>query len=936
MKHLVLILLVFTSTNLFAQRGGIVGQVLDSTNNSTLPNAYASLTGKSFKTNVVADNDGMFFFRGIESGTYTLEISFLAFRKYTAEVVVTQGRLDLGKIYLVPEDQNLKEVNVVGHLTPVIQKGDTTEMSADAYKVNQDADGLDLVKKMPGISIENGKVKAHGEELKKVLVDGKDFFGDDPALSLQNLSADMVDKIQVFNKLSDQSEFIGFDDGQGEKVMNIITRPNRRVGQNGKFTAAYGMLLPDPVEEFDEAYQVSGRWTFNNKKGSLTLIGGSNNVNQQNFSMSDLSGVRGGGRGGFFGRMSGINTLHSMGANYSGNINPKLKISGSYFINVSENNTISHSDEELIGDINPTIARYSLNNYNSGANNTNHRFNINVEYQIDSLNSIIYRQNVSFQKNDQNSLDQTVKYNLIESPLLEYLSENLSRFDRYNYWGNLTFRHKFLKPGRTVSLGLQFSGYNQDGTSDNISNSQTPDGTIDLNQGTNSQTTGKSYSANLVYTEPLSRYFLFMVSYNAGLNPSQNEKFVYNNYILPPERIDSISNARESNYITQRGGFSLLLQKGKDLNASAGIEMQYAELLGEQSYPEETKTDRTFKNILPNVRLNYKISKTSNIRAVYRTSTSAPSITQLQPVIDITNPGYFSLGNPDLQPEYTHGIFTNFRYSNSEKVTNFGLNLFGNYTLDPIGKNVLIMEQDSVIYGQTLSQNGQLVKLVNLHDSWNVRGFANYSFLFKPIKCNLNFMTGAGYTTMPGIFNDIASTTQSTDFNGGLVIASNISQYIDFTISHNSSYTISKNNTDTRLNSKTWRHSISFNNTISTKNGFVFNQSLSEQIIRGMGENYNQDYLIWNVSVGRKIFKKKTGQVSIHVNDILDQNRDLSRTVSNISVVDKQTNTIGRYGLISFTYTLRGASKKSENPDQPFGPPGGRHMGPPPGGFPTP
>jgi hypothetical protein len=228
-------------------------------------------------------------------------------------------------------------------------------------------------------------------------------------------------------------------------------------------------------------------------------------------------------------------------------------------------------------------------------------------------------------------------------------------------------------------------------------------------------------------------------------------------------------------------------------------------------------------------------------------------------------------------------------------------------------------------------QNGQLISLVNLPDSWNIRGFVSYGFLFKPIKCNLNFQLGPGYSTVPGIFNNELSTTSTNDYTGGLVIASNISQYVDFTISYNTTYSISDNSVNENLNSNTWRHTIGLTSTLSTKNGFVLSNALSEQIIRGMGEGYNEDYLIWNISLGKKIFKNKRGQIAIQVNDVLDQNKDISRTVTNYYVADNQTNTIGRYGMLTFTYTLKSFSNKNNRPDDRFGPRDGPPMGPPPG-----
>jgi hypothetical protein len=918
MKYLFLFSFLLISILSTAQGILIEGIVLDSANRSPLPNAHIAISAGNFKQNHLTNTDGQFSIKVFRKGEYTLEVNFLGYKKYELKVNAQRDKISLGQITLQPDAINLGEVSVVGYNTPVVQKGDTTEMSADSYKVNQDADGLDLVKKMPGITVENGKVKAQGEELKKVLVDGKEFFGEDVNLSLQNLPADMIEKVQVFNKLSDQAEFTGFDDGNSERVMNIITRPNRRKGTNGKFNAGYG---PENV------YQFGGRLNITGKVHNLTLTGGSNNINQQNFSGQDMFQSGGGGRSAFFGRMGGLNTTHSMGINYSGIIGPRLKMSASYFFNGQINETENISNRTFFGDFENTMrAKYEDNYSLTDRENYNHRLNLNLEYTIDSFKSITYRQNLSFQQNESASDGFILNYTVFENPMLQTFSESLTNSKGYNYWGNLVYRQRFLKKGRTFSLGLQLSGNQRDVDNSTESTSTRQQETIYLDQNSISNTNGLSYSANFMFTEPINEAFLMMVSYNAEMNPSRTEKFVYDDRLGLQERIDSISNKRESNFFTQRAGLTLLIQKGKDLNASAGIEYQFADLFGDQTFPFEFNTDKTFRNILPNARIDYKISKKTSIRANYRTSTNAPSVTQLQPVIDITNSSRFSLGNPNLIPAYSHRVSSNFRYANSEKFTNLGFNVFGNYTLDPIGNQIRIMEKDTVIYGQRLLQNGQLSSLVNLPDSYSFRGFLNYGFLFKPIKCNITLMAGGGYSSTPGIVNMELGETKTTDVMQGIVIASNISQFVDFTLSYQGNFAMSENQIDTKLNSNTWRHTIGLSSTLSTKNGFVLSNSLSNQIIRGLGADFNQDYLLWNFSFGKKIFKNKSGQIAIQINDILDQNTDISRSVTDYFVADSRSNTLGRHGMVVFTYTLRSfSSKPAEDPR--FGPRGG-HDGP--------
>jgi len=933
MKSIVLIMMFLYSFLSLGQDLILEGQLIDTTSNSPIPNASVTLSDSLFKTTCQTNTDGYFQIRNLITGKYLIEIEFLSLKKYAEYISIGSENRNIGKIFMRPNDINIKEVNIIGQVVPVSQKGDTTEMSAQSYKVNVDADALDLVKKMPGITVEDGKIKAHGEELKKVLLDGKDFFGEDVALSLQNIPSDMIDKVQVYSKLSDQSEFIGFDDGNSEKVMNIITRPDRKKGQNGKFTAGYGP---------DNHYLLSGRWNISTKNSNLTILGGSNNTNQQNFTMQDMfqsmgggpgGGIPGGDRSGFIGGMSGLNTMHSAGLNYSGALGSKIKISNSYFFNMQGNETIEKTNKEFFGNFDPmSQVRFEEDNQLSNYKNLNHRINTRVEIKLDSLNSITYRQSFSFQNKDQNSSLNSSNYNDFNNPLMKTVSENQNNSNGYNFSGNFVVRHKFIKNGRTISLGLQYSSNNQNLNNLSLSNTQSFTGDVSLNQNQVSYPIGNSYSANIMYTEPISRNMLILVSYNAGKSPSTANKFVYNETFDPHQRLDSLSNDLESDYFTQRAGLSLLIQKGKDLNASVGLELQNADLTGQQNFPYTNDLNKSFRNILPNARLRYKLSKKTNIMLAYRASTQAPTVSQLQPVQNISSSKSFYLGNPGLIPSYDHSLMTNFRYANPQKFINFGFNLFGDYTLDPIGNKTEIVRKDTTIYGQHLVGNGELISLTNLDNSWNIRGFVNYGFMLKPIRCNISLMAGTGYTTIPGIINNRKGTTKSTDFMEGVVIASNISQYIDFTASYRGNYTMSGNDIDQNLNSQYWRHTIVLTSTLSGRGGLVLSNTISEQIIRGLGNGYNPDYLIWNCSLGKKIFKNKAGQISVQVNDVLDQGKDVSRSVTDYYIADSSTSTLGRCSLITFTYTLRAYSNKG-NPQYRFGPPDG-FDGPPPGGPP--
>lgn len=896
----VLFNLAFTKVD--AQKCQLSGKIVDKTNNESIVGAIVSLTLVKDSTvayNELANNSGYFTINA-RQGLYRLKISSLGYQDYRLVVNLNGQAKNMGTVALLTNPKVLDEVVVEGQRAPVVQKGDTTEMSASAYKVNVDADAMNLVQKMPGITMDNGTVKAHGEEIKRVLVDGKNFYGDDVSLALQNLPADMVDKVQIFDKLSDQAEFTGFDDGSGQKVMNIVTRADRRYGKNGKFTVGHGD---------GNKYLAAGRLNMMRDQQRISITGGSNNVNQQNFSAQDLIGSMsvGGGKGGaspYIGKQNGINTTSAAGINFDGNLGKKLSVNGSYFFNKQGNTTNQTNNMEYLG-IMDTVrqAKYQDQFSNSSSDNYNHRLDMRVEMQIDSFNSVIWTPRFSIQQNTRRSDGNSSKYTLPDFPLLESLNRSSTDGLGYNYSSGLTLRHKFQKRGRTISLGLNGSGSVKNTDKLVYSDVESRLDTIIKNQKNDIDIDGSSLSAKLSYTEPVGKNGILMLSYTNALNHGSTNRYVYDVSAEPNTRLDSVSNVYETDYNTQRVGLSYKVKPGLKMNADFGGEYQYSDLSGEATFPRSGKVEKTFRNFLPTARLNYKYSKNLNFLLLYRTSTDQPSVTQLQNVVDVSNTTSFSKGNPDLKPEYSQNLLFHLRTSNPEKFTNFSFNVYSNYTLDPIGNKTLVMLNDTVIQGQRLLQNGQLTMPVNMKDSWDNQLFMNYGFLFKPLKCNFNFSGGAGYSTRPGYVNQRKSITKINNLNGGAVIASNISENVDFTAAYNIHYSKANNSVQSALNSETYNHSISLASSFTIWRSWVLQNTVNELINRGYSGGYNTDYLLWNASLGKKLLKDKSLQLSVNLYDALNQNRSISRSVSELAITDSRTNILGRYFMISLTYT---------------------------------
>jgi hypothetical protein len=905
---LIILHLICSSFRLSAQSHSLAGNVIDKDDRRPVIGALVKaidLKDTATVISVLTDEKGLFRLEKLNAANYLIRIRSLGYLQFEKSVTIRDKETDLGTVEIAPDSKLINEVVVVGQGTAV-QKGDTTIMKAGAFKVNPDASAEDLVKKMPGITVENGTVKAHGEEIKKVLVDGKPFFGDDPSVALKNLPADVIDKIQVYNKLSDQSELTGFDDGSSSKTINIITRKDARISQFGKFAAG---------TDFSDKYLVSGNLNIFKGPRRFTFTGMSNNVNMQNFAMQDLLGTtsgfgsRGSSGGGFQGSR-GISKNSSAGFNYADNWGKKIAVTGSYFFNTTENILNQNTSTEYLF---TEAAKYAKSYNSTLADNSNHRFNFRMEYNIDTMNSIIVVPRLSLQQNsNRNSMQYITAGGGVNATTI---SSNKADANGYSFGNDITWRHKFLKKGRTLSVRSSINKNSR--TSDNLQLASTD--SVPDNQLINGSTSGLSVTTNLNYTEPLGKNSLLQANYNNNFNRNSTDKesFRIDDELENLGRMDSLSNVYDNDYITNRGGLSYLYKKG-DLRFSSGIDYQRADLTGKQVFPQEMSINKTFASFLPNLMINYKMSEKANLRFSYRTSTNAPSVNQLQNVIDNTNRLSLSSGNPDLRQEYSHNITTNFAYANPTSGFNAFLFLNGGLTSDVIasktyyakGKNLYLPE-----FNVTLKPGGQLTYPVNLDRAMNIRAIVNLAYFIKPIKSNFNFVIGGSYSQSPGYIDTLLNRSNAYNLTNSLILTSNISSNLDFTLSYSSNYSLVNNSANVEnLNDKYWYQSASGNINWIFWKGITLNSDFIYQNNKGLSRSYNQHYFVWNASLGKKFLKAQAAEVRIGFYDILDQNNNISRTVTASSITDTRTNAFQRYFLILLRYTLK--SKNGQQPPQ--------------------
>ena len=916
-----------------AKAQSIKGKLSDPADNKPLAGATLTLTALNDSSSIrqaVSDNTGTFQFQGLSLNSFLLKVSFIGYEDFKQIIVMNDSipDIDLKTLFVPKTTVQLGGVTVVSKAAPVIQKGDTTQFSASQYKVNSDATTEDLIKKMPGITVDkDGTVTAQGEQVKKVTIDGKDFFGDDATAALRNLPSEIVDKIQLFDKLSDQAQFTGIDDGNSVKALNIVTKSGLKNGQFGRVYAGAGT---------DSRYSAGGNVSTFNGDRRLSVVGNFNNINQQNFGSQDLLGVNssGGGRGGGgnrgsggrggsgnfgggenfqVGQQSGISKTNALGINYSDKWGKKIDVSGSYFLNNRNNlnDNISRTETKL--DDGRTLF-YNQNSL-SQSENFNHRINLRFEYKIDSANSVMITPSLNFQKN--RSLSAAFENSLygLDDSLNTSVSERDVLRNGYNLRNNILYRHSFAKRGRTFSASFTTTFNKNDG--ETYSNAYyrffEDAGVRDSlqNQFTDNPASGYSLSANLSYTEPITTKSQLQFSYSPSYSKNRADQQIFEFDELRGKYSsfkEALSNKFDNTTITHNGGITYRLGTSRDNQFSAGINLQHSRLESERIFPTTSSVEQNFTNLLPNLMWSKKIAARSSIRVMYRASTNFPSVTQLQDVVNNTNELRKSVGNPDLKQSYNHFLSGRYTFTNTQKGQSFFANIFLQAQQDYITNATYIALEDSFIQtGSLLKKGAQLVKPLNMDGYKSFRSFFTFSQPVKFIKSTINLSTGFSYAKLPGLINTAKTTTDNFTYSGGIVLASNISEYIDFNLSYN----VNLNNAKSSVSgdNKYVNQSAGIQTNFLTKNGWFLQNDVSNQSYTGMSDGFNQSYWLWNTGIGKKFLKSRAAELKLSVFDLLKQNQSISREVAANYIEDTQSRVLQQYFMLTFTYNLKNFGK---------------------------
>lgn len=901
------------------------GTVTDKTTKEGLISATVQLVASDGKSSYTStDLNGNFQFKKLQPGTYTLQVTYVGYKSYKAKQTLSEGQEKRVKIEMSEDAQLLGEVSVQGRATRAEQQGDSLLYNAEAFQVMMGSSAEDLLAKMPGIVVEGGTIQAQGEQVQKVLVDGKEFFDGDVNLAIKNLPSDVIASIEVFDKKSEQAEFTGFDDGEEIKTINIVTKSGFRQGTFGEVSGGYGT---------DDRYKVNGNLNFFNDDRRISVLGMSNNVNQQNFSQEDLAGVmsagnsgrgrggRGGGGGGqpgapgggnasnfMVGTLGGVTSANGFGLNYVDQWGEKWKMTGSYFFNQSDNLTQQQTDREYFESVLPgmTYSEYQENSMK----NWNHRFNMKLDYQMTKRTSLQFRPTLSFQNNDSYGLLQG--QNLVNGTTdSETETTSMGKSNAYNIGADLMLRHRFLKEGRTLSLMLSGKMSNTD--SDTYTDYLNMLYGLELSQVTDDysqwkQTMNRQYTlrSNLSYTEKLTDNLQLQLGYKMSYTDSENDKKTYDRSAVTDlyDQLDeSLSNEYQSGYLTQAGNVGLRYRAGK-LSAMLGVDAQWANLKGDLVYPQPDGLSHKYFSVLPSFTLRYSLDRTNSFQLRYRSRSSSPSVTDLQNVIDNSNPLFLSAGNPNLDQQVSHTA--NLRYLRTTKSGHTFIAMVGaTIQQDYVADSTFVAREDIALSPTvTLNKGSQFTRPVNLDGYYSLQSMVTYGFPVDFLRSNINFSLSANYANVSTIFDGVESRTRELNLIPKLIIGSNISKNLDFTASYSAGINKMFSSLDTAAESDYVTHTAAAKLGWTFFWGLTFRSTFNYIGYTGL-DTGTEDYFLWNLSLGKKFLKNNAAEIRIEAFDVLKQNQAFTHRTGSNYYDYVNSNVLQPYAMISFVYTIR-------------------------------
>lgn len=914
------LLLMLMTASAFAQggsRGRVSGKVIDADDKLPVMEATVqvlSLPDSTMVTGQSTNLDGRFSIH-VRPGNYVLRVSFIGYTSVEKKISITNAKpnLNVGTVEMSIDAVMLDAATVVAQAPEVTAKADTLIYNTSAYRVPEGSALEELVKKLPGAEVdESGKITINGKEITKIMIDGKEFFADDPNIAMKNLPVNIIDKIQAYDKQSDMARVTGIEDGEEETVLDLTVKPGMNHGFFGNVDGAYGT---------EDRYSGKLLANYFRDKNQFTVIGSANNVNDNSFP----------GGGGFRRQENGLTAIKMAGANFATE-NEKFKSEGSVNFNYKDADQISkQSSETFVSTENSSFKNAMDHSRNKTTNLTADAF---MEWRPDTMTTLIFRPRIRYGKTDnansQNSytFNQDPGYSTDELFSTDDLSslvpedqivnkvmrESLKKGDDLTLTGMMIFNRRLNNKGRNITFRGRYNYTNSSSEQFSLSTTeyfqQTPEELKEtLNRYIDTPTKSSEYNVRFTYSEPIFKGGFLQFSYNFQYSRSTTDNTTFDmpdDWTIDGDKTggtfnSDLSKSATYNYYNHQAEITFRwIREKMRFNVGMSFQPQRSTL----SYTQgeyQVDTVRNVFNFTPTLDFRYRFSKTSQLRIRYRGRTSQPNMIDLLPITDDTDPLNVTKGNPGLKPTFTNNLRMEYNTFNTE--TQRGMFSFFNFqnTMNSISNRRTYNEETG----------GYTTMPENINGNWNIFGIVGGNIALKNKKYTINTFTRANYQNMVSYISNNAdlyaadkNTTKRLSL-GERLRGTYRNDWWEVSLNGSLDYTHSRNSYQEQNNMDTYQFSYGASTNVRLPWNMTISTDISQNSRRGYTDaSMNRDELIWNAQIAQDFLKGNAATVSVQFYDILKNQSNISRTISAAMRQDTEYNAIYSYCMVHFIYRL--------------------------------
>ncbi len=900
---LIMVMILLLPGIIYAQHdryGSVKGVVTDSLNRLPIEAATISvflISDSSLVNYALTNRKGEFLVKDIPLAKpcqVLISCNGMKSRVFTITVPEDRKEWVMGPIRLSKAYQELEEVMVVGQRPPLLIKKDTLEFNAGSFRTMPNAVLEDLLKQLPGVDIDkDGNITVNGKKVNKITIDGKEFFGNDPQVAIKNLPRNIIDKVQVMDNKTRQAQFNKTTTGDEDKVINLTLRKDQKQGWFGRGFGGYGS---------DKRYEAGASLNYFDDKKQINFIGNMSNTNRTggsggSFSISNAQSSLGGGG-------AGITESKAGGLNFSNVFNKKFTMSGSYFFNESNTtNTTRVQRQNILPDTSFLYNSLTKNNNDNG----NHRVNMSFDYRPDTMTN--FYMNAWYNRMDAKALTGNDAFSTtLKGDTLNTSANTLNNKTGADGFGSEIFLGRRLrKEGRGITMNLTYNNNDQHGRESNIGRSRyyKTDGSQSkdsLDQLSRTSNTDRAFGLSISYSEPIVKDLSVLLRYNYRTNSGHSNKITnrFNpatgGYDLP----DTIfTNSFRNSTEIHNPDITLLYNRKDRLRSSMGMGVQW---LTQQNLDiKKVNLQQRYVNIFPAASISYQFAKTGEIGFFYNGNSQQPSILQLQPVPDNSNPLYVQLGNPDLKPSFYHNFNFTVRKASSQSIWYTGLSFSA--------------VQNQIVNDTWFDSIGrQLSRPVNVNGNYSSSFNTSISRTWKRPDWSLRVNVGLNGTYYRNMVftNKVENVTKNYSLNARLGISSTYKELFTIMPSYSLRFSDARYSIQTAQDAQYITHTVTMDFFWNWPKRLIIENNIQYNYNSRIAPGFRKGITSWNMAVNYALFRNQQGMLRFAVYDLLKQNTSVSRSITQTFIQDTQVEVLQRYCMLSFIYNLRKFGKPKQ------------------------